>query len=391
VRLFRLLRRFRRPSHRRIPASAVVLGLAFWAGSPTTVALQDMASLVSGLDGAAAKWATVVKAATAGSVHSAEMPFAEPLTTGSISGSGVHTPGIGDVALTGKAALAETPDEARVNRAAKLGRVVGVAPIAPPKAFNAGSVFQRTSFLLRRGLDREVAVSFRKNSNPESGLKVASLFYSRPQVHPKPANEVLLAAIVKGKPVTDLLGYASTGTEGAFDSPFDALLRDGEEPQASKPDPGKTGDHAWMSNTLPKDTWSDREQRCLSAGVYFEARGEPVLGQAAVAQVILNRVRNPAYPNSVCGVVYQNEKWRNACQFSFACDGIKDRIASQSHWLMAERIARAVTDGTIFIEEVGSSTHYHATYVKPRWARTMERMKKIGQHIFYRTYGGGWS
>lgn len=391
MRLFRLLRRFRRPSHRRIPASAVVLGLAFWAGSPTTVALQDMASLVSGLDGTSAKWTTVVKAATAGSVHSAEMPFAETLTTGSISGSGVHTPGIGDVAFTGKAALAETPDEARINRAAKLGRVVGVAPVAPPKAFNAGSVFQRTSLLLRRSLDSETAVAFHKDTNPGKEVKVASLFYSRPQERPKPDTEVLLAAIVKGKPVTDLLGYASTDAERSFNSPFDALLRGGEEPKAARVNPAETGDHAWMSNPLPKATWSDREQQCLAAGVYFEARGEPVLGQAAVAQVILNRVRNPAYPNSVCGVVYQNEKWRNACQFSFACDGIKDRIASQSHWVMAERIARAVTDGTIFIEEVGSSTHYHATYVKPRWARTMERMKKIGQHIFYRTYGGGWS
>ena len=114
-------------------------------------------------------------------------------------------------------------------------------------------------------------------------------------------------------------------------------------------------------------------------------------GQAAVAQVVLNRVRNPAYPETICGVVYQNDNWRNRCQFSFACDGIKDRIASPRHYKMAEEIAMAVTAGKIFLPEVGSSTHYYAQYVSPRWARTMEKMKKIGLHIFYRTYGGGWS
>ena len=116
-----------------------------------------------------------------------------------------------------------------------------------------------------------------------------------------------------------------------------------------------------------------------------------VRGQAAVAQVVLNRVRNPAYPNTICGVVYQNDNWRNRCQFSFACDGIKDRIASPDHYKVAEEIAMAVTAGKIFIPEVGSSTHYYAHYVSPRWARTMKKMTKIGLHIFYRTYGGGWS
>jgi spore germination cell wall hydrolase CwlJ-like protein len=71
-----------------------------------------------------------------------------------------------------------------------------------------------------------------------------------------------------------------------------------------------------------------KEQKCLAEGIYFEARGEKVEGQAAVAQVILNRVRNPTFPNTICGVVYQNDTWRNRCQFSFACDGIRDRINS---------------------------------------------------------------
>ena len=106
---------------------------------------------------------------------------------------------------------------------------------------------------------------------------------------------------------------------------------------------------------------------------------------------MLNRVRNPAYPTTICGVVYQNQKLKNRCQFSFACDGIKDRIASPSHYRVAEEVAMAVTAGKIFLPEVASSTHYYADYVNPRWARTMQKMKKIGLHIFYRTRGGGWS
>ncbi len=107
--------------------------------------------------------------------------------------------------------------------------------------------------------------------------------------------------------------------------------------------------------------------------------------------MILNRVRNPTYPNSICGVVYQNRSWRNRCQFSFACDGTRPTVRSSQHYKVAQEVGMAVTAGKIFIPEVGSATHYHATYVSPRWARTMDRVKKIGLHIFYRTKGGGWS
>ncbi len=102
-------------------------------------------------------------------------------------------------------------------------------------------------------------------------------------------------------------------------------------------------------------------------------------------------MRNPYYPDTICGVVYQNKRWYNRCQFSFACDRRKDVVWSKSHWKTARDIALAVTAGKIWLKEVGSATHYHATYVKPDWAPTMKRVGKIGLHIFYRTYGGGWS
>jgi hypothetical protein len=151
------------------------------------------------------------------------------------------------------------------------------------------------------------------------------------------------------------------------------------------------GQHSWVQNPLPASVFDAKQQKCLAQGIYFEARGEPESGQAAVAQVILNRVRNPAYPKTICGVVYQNEKFRNRCQFSFACDGRSEKIAEQRQWETAKRVGRDVTEGKIWIAEVGDSTHYYANYVRPGWARRMIKMDTIGAHLFYRTRFGGWS
>ena len=151
------------------------------------------------------------------------------------------------------------------------------------------------------------------------------------------------------------------------------------------------GEHAWVTNKLPKSSYTKKQKTCLANAIYFESRSEPEDGQIAVGQVVLNRVKNPAYPNSICGVVYQNQHKRNACQFSFACDGIPDRVRSKKAWDLAWKLAGEVVNEEVWLKSVGSSTHYHATYVHPKWARTMKKRKKIGLHIFYKTYGGGWS
>jgi spore germination cell wall hydrolase CwlJ-like protein len=104
----------------------------------------------------------------------------------------------------------------------------------------------------------------------------------------------------------------------------------------------------------------DREQRCLAEAVYFEARSEPEEGQAAVAQVVLNRVKSGLYPGSICGVVYQNRHRHLACQFTFACEGKSLRIADRESWDQAQRVAREVLEGKTYLADVGSSTHYHA-------------------------------
>lgn len=127
----------------------------------------------------------------------------------------------------------------------------------------------------------------------------------------------------------------------------------------------------------------DKAQRCLSEAVYFEARSEPEAGQAAVAQVVLNRVKSGLYPSNVCGVVYQNRHRYMGCQFSFACEGKSLRITDAGAWESATRVARAVIEGRTYLAEVGGATHYHADYVRPGWSRRLRRLDVIGRHIFY--------
>ena len=372
--------------------SPLVIGLGIWIGFPTVVAYQDMGSLISGLEASGSRWNSYVERSVAGSVHAAEMPFIDSVTTGSLSGSGVRLPGVGKVSFRGKGNVAGvTPDEDRIMRADKKGRIIQVSPVAPPKNFNAGSIFQRTSSLLRPSMDSGLKLAFAKPGIKGKEIQIAQAFHTREDKKPDPGVPAMLAALVNNdKPDVLATAYAQAEPDYAKASPFEALLQDDPNDGRFIPPMGK-GDHAWLQNPLPASVFSKPEQACLAKGIYFEARSEPVRGQAAVAQVILNRVRNPTYPKTICGVVYQNDDWFNRCQFSFACDGRKKTITDEASYKTAQEVAMAVTAGKIFIPEVGSSTHYYANYVHPGWARTMQKMTKIGLHIFYRTYGGGWS
>jgi spore germination cell wall hydrolase CwlJ-like protein len=132
-----------------------------------------------------------------------------------------------------------------------------------------------------------------------------------------------------------------------------------------------------------------KAEKCLAEAVYFEARGETALGQVAVAQVVLNRAFSGKYPSTVCGVVYQNSHRHLACQFTFACDGIRDVIREPDMWERAKKIAAEMLDGKLWLPEVGKATHYHATYVHPGWVREMKKMHRLGVHIFYRPRAWG--
>jgi spore germination cell wall hydrolase CwlJ-like protein len=132
-----------------------------------------------------------------------------------------------------------------------------------------------------------------------------------------------------------------------------------------------------------------REEKCLAEAVYFEARGEAVRGQIAVAQVVMNRAFSGKYPTTVCGVVYQNKHRHLACQFTFACDNNPDVIREPDMWDRAKKISKAMLDGQIWLPEVGKSTHYHAYYVHPSWVSEMTKLYKFGVHTFYRPKAWG--
>jgi len=133
---------------------------------------------------------------------------------------------------------------------------------------------------------------------------------------------------------------------------------------------------------------SARALHCMTQAIYFEAAREPVRGQQAVAQVVLNRLRHPAYPKSICGVVYQGSARPTGCQFTFTCDGALQWTPQPALWRQAQDVAKHALAGFVD-KDVGSATHYHAAYVVPYWAPTLVKMTQVGQHIFYR-WTGPW-
>jgi hypothetical protein len=132
----------------------------------------------------------------------------------------------------------------------------------------------------------------------------------------------------------------------------------------------------------------ERSLECLTQAIYYEARSQSDDGQRAVAQVVLNRVRHPAYPNSVCGVVYQGSERSTGCQFTFTCDGSMNGGVEPYAWERARRIAEAALRGNVY-RPVGLATNYHTTAIHPYWAPTLVPQVVVGAHIFYRRPGSG--
>jgi hypothetical protein len=131
-----------------------------------------------------------------------------------------------------------------------------------------------------------------------------------------------------------------------------------------------------------------RAQECLAQAIWYEAASESEAGQRAVAQVVLNRVAHPAWPSSVCGVVYQGSERSTGCQFTFTCDGSLARRPSGASWARAQRIASEALSGSVYAP-VGLATHYHTLWVNPYWAGSLDHIGSIGAHRFYRNRGAG--
>ncbi|MEX0860461.1 MAG: cell wall hydrolase, partial [Cucumibacter sp.] len=211
------------------------------------------------------------------------------------------------------------------------------------------------------------------------------------------AASVALAEI-PAAPQEPVIAYASLG--GAEPPPSEALaaigsISAGDLLDPSQPFPAAVPERLAYAREnapatehqgtfMPAMAASEREHWCMAAAIYFEARGESYRGQVAVAQVVRNRVAHSLYPNTICGVVFQNQSWRNRCQFSFACDGRPERVTDPQAWAQAEEIATKMIEGELYLAEVGSATHYHANYVYPHWASRMTKVARIEHHIFYR-------
>ncbi|MGA9582335.1 MAG: cell wall hydrolase [Allosphingosinicella sp.] len=167
-------------------------------------------------------------------------------------------------------------------------------------------------------------------------------------------------------------------------APQDAVTINAEVPLSTLPNPAARPFGAAFAT--PADRL--RAVECLTAAVYYEAAVEATAGQQAVAQVVLNRARHPAYPRTVCGVVFQGQERATGCQFTFTCDGALRRTPSASGWARARRVAEEALAGKVFAP-VGWATHYHTNWVVPYWSSSLTKLANIGTHIFYR-WEGGW-
>jgi spore germination cell wall hydrolase CwlJ-like protein len=272
--------------------------------------------------------------------------------------------------------LPEAEETPEINRDLKADRVfaeIAVPKIILPEAEPVGEGASAALFLLSPGLPPSATTP------AETLAPSVSLASNAIIAGPVAAAPVALPVRPPGK------NLFVTSATAAASSPLPAsrygwsdLMRmaamkggDGEEP--AKP-----------FGALSEKEFRARELRCMATAVYFEARGESVRGQIAVGQVIMNRVRSDFYPNTICGVVFQGQWNKNACQFSFACDGVTDAPKEKEQWAEALDVAKQVISGKVYLNDIAGATHYHAVYVRPDWRRDVKRIKQIGVHIFYK-------
>jgi spore germination cell wall hydrolase CwlJ-like protein len=179
--------------------------------------------------------------------------------------------------------------------------------------------------------------------------------------------------------VEQLASIEEKGLEASGNSRLQELLT---QPKASAAKGGVEFTRSWV-DAQPKPANRTEEWECLAEALYFEARGETVKGQFAVAEVILNRVKSERFPSSVCGVIHQGTGKRYQCQFTYTCDGYAEVITEPRAFSRVGKVASAVMEGRAPKLTEGA-THYHTTAVNPRWSRVYTRTARIGQHLFYR-------
>jgi spore germination cell wall hydrolase CwlJ-like protein len=425
------------------------LGLCGFALTPTDIGYQDIASRLAQQPGVAERWHSRIFSSI-DTIHIAAYSFSRPMGTAAPQPPTYQRVSFNsDAGITGsipRNQAIQTPpryqasDFPRVDRTLKGDRLI-VAPLAPeaaaptdaapaktdPAASSPNVAGAKSAERARAPLDPELAAAmsapplpqyeaqppgdtknpaetdaatFESSPSREGfSVKTASLFFGAqslgaplenierwqpgeepvvvmPEAHVDPDMKVMASLPA----TTDEAPKAATKSAEIGES----IARKGEvnaDDQRDKTPAERLG--------LTDEKSRAKAEKCLAEAVYFEARGEAVRGQIAVAQVVLNRAFSGFYPTTVCGVVYQNKHRHFACQFTFACDNVADVVREPDMWDRAKRIAKAMLDGQIWLPEVGKSTHYHAYWVHPSWVSEMKKMYKFGVHTFYRPRAWG--
>ncbi|MBI3699319.1 MAG: cell wall hydrolase [Afipia sp.] len=412
----------------------------FMALSPTEIGYQDIAALLARQPGVAEHWQQFLFATSRRSLQVASFNLPRPLGThspeaaptrlASLESRGVDVTGsLGDNPLGQILRPLQKSDFPKVLRSGKGDRlpIRGPEPAAteasPVEPAQGGSTPDNTAPIAgvktssAAPLDEELEAALKAPRLPQ--YDAAGSLQGLPQNHPLNTN-----ASAEGAAKTETFSFQTSSQyfgNSAFGPSGDTLERwqPGQEPtivlQNNDPDMKlaslslDTNDISEGESVAGKGQVTGENQRprtpaerlgldgasraksekCLTEAIYFEARGEAVRGQMAVAQVVVNRAFSGYYPNTVCGVVYQNSNRHLACQFTFACDGIRDVVKEPDMWERAKKIAQATLDGRIWLPEVGKSTHYHAYWVRPSWVAEMKKMYKFGVHTFYRPRAWG--
>ena len=428
------------------------LGLCVFALIPNEVGYQDIASLLARQPGVAERWQKRVFSA-AGTIQVATYSFGRPIGTSTPQSAATRLASLDNqgIDITGSVTrnpIVQAPpryqasDFPKVDRTLKGDRLANAPPetslpaedVAPangdPSKSNASVMGAKTAATVpsseRAPLDPELAAAL--SAPPLPQYDVSMSLESRPLDDAKPAPAAAAVAL-EPAPLRDgfsvktaslFFGSSSLGSSAGSMERW----QPGEEPMVILPgaladpdmkvmaslpvtvdEPVKAGESIAIKGEVNSDnqhakTPAERlglfdekarakSEKCLAEAIYFEARGEAVRGQIAVAQVVMNRTFSGFYPNTVCGVVYQNKHRHLACQFTFACDNNPDVVREPDMWERAKKIAKAMLDGQLWLPEVAKSTHYHAYWVHPSWVAEMKKMYKFGVHTFYRPRAWG--
>jgi hypothetical protein len=420
------------------------LGLCFFALIPTEIGYQDIASLLARQPGVAERWQRRVFS-TASTIQVATYSFGRPIGTSvphtanyrlaSLDNQGIDITG----SVTRNPIVQAPPryqasDFPKVDRTLKGDRLVLIPPQpAAPAGAAPSNEDPSTSNASVRGAKTAAAIPGRKPAplDPELAAALSAPPLAQYDVsmslEAQPSDDLRVAPAPSRdgfsvKTASLFFGSSSIGAAENMER-----WQPGEEPvivmpgrvadpdmkvMASLPpvaaEPSRTVESGVSiaakgevnSNNQHIKTPAERlgvfdekarakSEKCLAEAVYFEARGEAVRGQIAVAQVVLNRAFSGFYPNTVCAVVYQNKHRHLACQFTFACDNVADVVREPDMWDRAKKIAKAMLDGQLWLPEVAKSTHYHAYWVRPSWVHEMKKMYKYGVHTFYRPRAWG--